>query len=202
MHIVCLDLEGVLVPEIWINVSKKTGIPELMMTTRDEPDYDVLMKKRIEILTLHNLTLDDIKEVISTIEPLEGALEFLNELRRKTQVIILSDTFSEFAAPLMAQLGYPTIFCNSLIVDDKKRIQGYTLRQADGKKWAVKALQQIGFTVFAAGDSYNDLSMIHEADEGALFRAPEKIIEGEPNLPLATTYNKFMSIINNFIENN
>ncbi len=201
MHIICLDLEGVLVPEIWINVSKKTKIPELMMTTRDEPDYDVLMKKRIEILKTHNLTLGDIKEVIATIEPLDGAIEFLDELKRKTQVIILSDTFTEFASPLMAQLGYPTIFCNSLVVDNNQIIQDYTLRQSDGKKWAVKALKEIGFTVFAAGDSYNDLSMIHEADGGALFRAPEKIVEQEATLPLATTYVEFMEIIDEFIKN-
>ena len=201
MDMICLDLEGVLVPEIWINVSKKTGISELMITTRDEPDYDVLMKKRIEILHSHNLTLTDIKEVIASIDPLPGALEFLDALRSKTQVIILSDTFSEFAAPLMAKLGYPTIFCNSLVVDENDRIIGYTLRQQDGKKWAVTALKQIGFTVFAAGDSYNDLTMIKVADKGALFRAPEKIIEEEPNLPLATTYNEFMTIIDNFIGN-
>ena len=201
MHIICLDLEGVLVPEIWINVAKKTGIKELMMTTRDEPDYDVLMKKRIDILHANNLTLTDIKEVIATINPLDGALEFLESIRKKTQVIILSDTFSEFAAPLMAKLGYPTIFCNSLVVDDNDRIQGYTLRQQDGKKWAVKALKYIGFTVFAAGDSYNDLTMIKNADKGALFRAPEKIIKEEPNLPLATTYHEFLEIIDNFIKN-
>ena len=201
MNIICLDLEGVLVPEIWITVSIKTGIRELMMTTRDEPDYDVLMKKRIEILESNNLTLKDIQDVIATIEPLEGALEFLDELRRKTQVIILSDTFSEFASPLMAKLGYPTIFCNSLVIDDQDRIIDYTLRQKDGKKWAVRALKQIGFSVFAAGDSYNDLTMIKVADKGALFRAPAKIIEEEPNLPLATTYDEFLKIIGTFLEN-
>ncbi len=202
MKIVCLDLEGVLVPEIWINVSIKTGIKELMLTTRDEPDYNVLMKKRISILKEHNLTLCDIQDVINTLIPLDGAIDFLNALRKKTQVVILSDTFSEFASPLMAKLGYPTIFCNSLIVDNKDIIQGYSLRQIDGKKHAVLALQSIGFTVLAAGDSYNDLSMIKNADDGALFRAPDKIIAEEPNLPHTTTYEGFMRIIDHFLENN
>ncbi|NCB01139.1 MAG: bifunctional phosphoserine phosphatase/homoserine phosphotransferase ThrH [Spirochaetia bacterium] len=201
MHIVCLDLEGVLVPEIWINVSLKTGIKELMLTTRDEPDYDVLMKKRIKILKQHNLTLKDIQEVIATLSPLEGALEFLDTLRERTQVVILSDTFSEFAAPLMKKLKYPTIFCNSLVVDKNDVIQDYTLRQNDGKKMAVLALASIGFTVLAAGDSYNDLSMIKIAHEGALFRAPAKILEEEPNLPHATTYEEFMGIITKFLQN-
>jgi len=199
MKVVCLDLEGVLVPEIWINVAKKTGIKELMRTTRDESNYDILMSQRLNILKEHNLTLSDIQEVIKTLDPLDGAFSFLQQLREKTQVIILSDTFSEFASPLMAKLHYPTIFCNTLVIDENDMIVDYTLRQADGKKKAVKALQQIGFSVFAAGDSYNDLSMIKVADKGALFRAPEAILEEEPDLPLATTYEEFLSIINKFL---
>ncbi len=201
MDVVCLDLEGVLVPEIWINVAKKTGIDELLVTTRDEPDYDVLMKRRIEILHQHNLTLTYIREVIDSLSLLDGSYEFLTRLRERTQVIILSDTFSEFASPLMAKLGYPTIFCNSLVVDENDMIVDYTLRAYDGKRKAVEALKSIGFRVFAAGDSYNDLTMIRSADSGALFRAPEQIIRDEKDLPLATTYAEFTSIIDIFLEN-
>ena len=200
MDIVCLDLEGVLVPEIWINVAAKTGIEELRLTTRDEPDYDVLMKKRLAILDEHHLTLSDITEVIESLDLLDGAYEFLSQLRKKTQVIILSDTFSEFAAPLMAKLDYPTIFCNSLVIDEKDMIRDYTLRAYDGKRKSVEALKGIGFRVFAAGDSYNDLTMIRSADSGALFRAPEKIIRDEKDLPLAVTYDEFRSIIDAFLE--
>ncbi len=200
MDVVCLDLEGVLVPEIWINVAKKTGIDELLVTTRDEPDYDVLMKKRLTILDEHHLTLSDIREVIETLNLLDGAYDFLKYLREKTQVIILSDTFSEFAAPLMAKLDYPTIFCNSLVVDEHDMIVDYTLRAYDGKRKAVEALKSIGFRVFAAGDSYNDLTMIRTADGGALFRAPEQIIRDEKDLPLAVDYEEFRSIIDAFLE--
>ena len=200
MKVVCLDLEGVLVPEIWINVAAKTGLEELRLTTRDEPDYDVLMKKRIAILNEHSLTLSDITEVINSLDLLDGAYDFLQSLRRRTQVIILSDTFTEFASPLMEKLEYPTIFCNSLVVDEHDRIQDYTLRAYDGKRKAVEALKGIGFQVFAAGDSYNDLTMIRTADEGALFRAPEQIIADEKDLPCATTYQGFRSIIDAFLE--
>ncbi|MDC7245500.1 MAG: bifunctional phosphoserine phosphatase/homoserine phosphotransferase ThrH [Sphaerochaetaceae bacterium] len=199
MKVVCLDLEGVLVPEIWISVAQKTKIAELRRTTRDESNYDVLMNQRLAILKEHGLTLSDIQEVIRTLDPLDGALSFLQTLREKTQVIILSDTFSEFAHPLMEKLMFPTIFCNSLVIDENDMIVDYKLRQQDGKRKAVQALQQIGFTVFAAGDSYNDLTMIKNADSGALFRAPESILEEEPNLPLATTYEEFLSIIDTFL---
>lgn len=199
MEIVTLDLEGVLVPEIWIAFAEKTGIPELKRTTRDEPDYHKLMAYRIGILKEHGLKLGDIQNVISTIKPLEGASAFLSALREMTQVIILSDTFSEFALPLMRQLGYPTIFCNSLQVSDDGTIEDVAMRIENGKLHAVKALQDIGFRVFASGDSYNDLAMIHQADGGCLFRAPEKILEEEKNLKLVTDYVDLLEEIKAFI---
>ena len=195
MFVVCLDLEGVLVPEIWIGVSKKTGIDELKLTTRDISDYDVLMKKRIGILDQHNLKLKDIQDVIAAIKPLDGALQFLNNLREITQVVILSDTFKQFASPLMRQLGWPTIFCNELIVDSNDRIADYKLRQKDGKKHAVMGFHSMGLKVIAAGDSYNDLSMIREADAGILFCPPEKIIAENPDLPVSLTYDDFFTKI-------
>ncbi len=200
MFVVCLDLEGVLVPEIWIGVSKKTGIDELKLTTRDISDYDVLMKKRIGILDQHNLKLKDIQDVISTIKPLDGAEKFLNSLREITQVVILSDTFTQFAAPLMKQLGWPTIFCNELIIDKTGRIANYKLRQKDGKRHAVIGFHSMGFNVIASGDSYNDLSMIREADGGVLFCPPEKIIEENPNIPMAFDYNELLEKIKMFME--
>ena len=199
MEIVCLDLEGVLVPEIWIAFAEKTGIEKLRLTTRDVPDYDVLMKGRLDILREHDLKLSDIQSVISSIEPLEGAKEFLDELRSVTQVVILSDTFREFASPLMKKLAWPTIFCNSLVVDDDGNITGYTLRQKDGKRKAIEHLQGMGFRCFAAGDSYNDLTMIKTADSGSLFRAPENILEEYPDLHLSTTYDDFLKTIKEFL---
>lgn len=199
MEVVCLDLEGVLVPEIWIAFAEKTGIEKLRLTTRDVPDYDVLMKGRLDILREHGLKLADIQSVISSIEPLEGAKEFLDELRSVTQVVILSDTFREFASPLMRKLAWPTIFCNSLVVDDDGNITGYTLRQKDGKRKAIEHLQAMGFRCFAAGDSYNDLTMIKTADSGSLFRAPENILEEYPDLHLSTTYDDFLKTIKEFI---
>lgn len=199
MEIVCLDLEGVLVPEIWIAFAEKTGIDELRLTTRDIPDYDVLMKGRLEILREHSLKLADIQDVISTIEPLDGAREFLDALRSITQVIILSDTFREFASPLMRKLGWPSIFCNSLVVDGDGNITGYTLRQRDGKRKAIEHLQGMGFRCFAAGDSYNDLTMIKTADSGSLFRAPVNILEEYPELHLSTTYADFLKTIREFL---
>ena len=199
MEIVCLDLEGVLVPEIWIAFAEKTGIEKLRLTTRDVPDYDVLMKGRLDILREHGLKLSDIQSVISSIEPLEGAKEFLDELRSITQVVILSDTFREFASPLMKKLAWPTIFCNSLVVDDDGNITGYTLRQKDGKRKAIEHLQGMGFRCFAAGDSYNDLTMIKTADSGSLFRAPENILEEYPDLHLSTTYDDFLKTIKEFL---
>ena len=200
MNIVCLDLECVLFPEIWIAFAEKTGIEALRRTTREEPDYDKLMRYRMDILREHGLTLKDIQNVIAEIRPLEGAKEFLDKLRERTQVIILSDTFSEFAAPLMKQLGWPTIFCNSLEVDENGMICGIRMRQDNGKKKAIDGLRAMGFRTFAAGDSYNDLAMIHLADKGCLFRAPENIIKEEPDLRLCRTYDEFYSEIESFID--
>jgi phosphoserine/homoserine phosphotransferase len=198
MHVVCLDLEGVLVPEIWISFAQKTNIEQLRLTTRDVPDYDELMRYRMAILEERKLTLADIQQVISTMEPLPGALDFLNWLRQCTQVVILSDTFTEFAQPLMRALAWPTLFCNSLVTDSAGMITAYRLRQREGKRKAVEALQSIGFTVFAAGDSYNDLAMIKQADRGALFKAPERILKEEPALPHARTYDEFKMILQQF----
>jgi len=175
MKLVCLDVEGVLVPEIWINVAEKTGIEELKLTTRDISDYDVLMKKRLGILDEHNIKLKDIQDVIGTMEPLEGAKDFLDTLRSLIQVILLSDTFTQFAKPLMEKLDRPTLFCNTLVIDENNRIADYTLRQQDGKRKAVAAFQSIGYTVIAAGDSYNDATMLRTADTGIFFRAPDNI---------------------------
>ena len=199
MEIVCLDLEGVLVPEIWIAFAEKTKIPELRITTREEPDYDKLMKYRMGILEEHNLTLKDIQDVIATIRPLEGAKEFLDKVREITQVVILSDTFKEFAKPLMKQLGWPTILCNSLVVDQRGMLTGMKLRQQDGKRKAIDAFRQMNFRTFAAGDSYNDLTMIHKADKGCLFRAPQNILNEEPDLRLCTTYDEFYEEIRSFV---
>ena len=199
MEIVTLDLEGVLVAEIWIAFAEKTGIEALKRTTRDEPDYHRLMAFRMDILREHNLTLKDIQDVIATIRPLEGAMEFIARLRELTQVIILSDTFSEFALPLMRQLGYPTIFCNSLVVGKDGMIEDIRMRIENGKKKAVESLQSIGFRVFASGDSYNDLEMIHTADAGCLFRAPEKILQEEKDLKLVTEYDDLLAEIKGFI---
>jgi len=184
----CLDLEGVLVPEIWINVAKKTGISELRLTTRDIADYDLLMKRRLGILDQHGLTLPDIQAVIATMEPLEGASEFLAWLRERCQVIILSDTFYEFAQPLMQRLAYPTLFCNRLEVDQKGRIVNYHLRQPDQKRRSVIALKGLQFLVIAAGDSYNDTSMLAEADSGIFFRPPDAISKEFPQFPVTQTY--------------
>jgi len=200
MEIVCLDLEGVLVPEIWIAFSEKTGIPELRITTREEPDYDKLMKYRMNILRQHGLALKDIQEVISGIRPLDGAKDFLDRVRSITQVVILSDTFTEFANPLMRQLGWPTILCNSLIVDDKGMLTGMKLRQQDGKRKAIEGFRSMNFRTFAAGDSYNDLTMIRTADKGCLFRAPERILKEHPDLRLCTTYEEFYSEIEGFVK--
>ena len=188
MDIVCTDLEGVLVPEIWINVAETTGIDELRLTTRDIADYDVLMRKRLDILSAHGLKLKDITDVIDTMAPLEGALAFLTWLRSRTQVIIVSDTYEAFARPLMHKLGWPTIFCNYLSIDADGAIADYHLRQADGKYHVVKSLQALNFRVIAMGDSYNDLTMIQAADNGLLFRPPESIRSEYPQLPVAETY--------------
>ncbi len=199
MHVVCLDLEGVLVPEIWINVSKKTGIEELSLTTRDISDYDVLMNRRLEILRQHGLLLQDIQEVIAGMDPLEGACGFLDSVRPEVQLVILSDTFEQFARPLMRKLGWPTLFCNQLVIDEGGAVAGYRLRQRDGKRLAVEALRSIGMEVLAAGDSYNDLTMIRAADHGALFRAPQAIREENPDLPAVDEYDDLMELIGSFL---
>ncbi|MDH5457216.1 MAG: bifunctional phosphoserine phosphatase/homoserine phosphotransferase ThrH [Nitrospinota bacterium] len=184
----CLDLEGVLVPEIWIAFAEQTGIEKLRLTTRDIPDYDELMRGRLKILDEHNLKLADIQEVIQKIKPLEGAYDFLGWLKSEFQVIILSDTFYQFAGPLMAQLDYPTLFCHELIVDEEGRIANYRLRQADGKTKAVAALQSLNFQAVAAGDSYNDTGMLKQADAGIFFRPPESITKEFPQFPVTHKY--------------
>ena len=189
--IACLDLEGVLVPEVWIAFAEKTGIEKLRLTTRDIPDYDELMQGRLKILAENNLKLADIQEVIGGIAPLPGAFEFLKWLQSEFQVIILSDTFYEFAGPLMKQLDHPTLFCHSLVVDGDGSISDYKLRIADGKTKAVEALKRLHFRVVAAGDSYNDTGMLQKADAGILFRPPDNVIEEFPQFPVARTYDEF-----------
>ena len=188
MQVVCLDLEGVLVPEIWIKFAEKTGIDALKATTRDIPDYDELMRQRLRLLDEHNLDLAAIQSVIAELAPMPGAREFLDALREKFQVIILSDTFYEFARPLMAQLAWPTLFCHKLEVSGDGRVTDYLLRQKDPKRQSVKALKQLKYTVFAAGDSYNDTTMLEEADAGFLFRAPQNVIDEFPQYKVTTEY--------------
>jgi len=196
---VCLDLEGVLVPEIWIAFSEATGIAELRRTTRDEPDYDKLMNFRLDILKKNNLKLHDIQKVISAMDPLDGALEFANALREKTQLVILSDTFEQFAKPLMKKLLWPTLLCNSLKVDADGNVTGYALRQSDGKKKAVMGFKSMNARIFAAGDSFNDLSMIREAHAGCLFRAPQSIRENCSDLPCVDTFDDLFKKIEEFL---
>lgn len=200
MYITCLDLEGVLAPEIWIEFSKESGIPELTRTTRDEPDYDKLMNWRLGILKEHGLGLKEIQDTISRIEVLPGAREFLDQLRRMTQVVILSDTFTEFALPIMEKLGMPTIFCNSLKVAPDGEITGFDIRIDDQKRKSVEALQSIGFQVIAAGDSYNDLTMINKADAGYLFRTTDKIKADHPDVKAFDTYEDFLAEIKALVE--
>ena len=188
MEIACLDLEGVLVPEIWIEFANKTGIEELKATTRDIPDYDVLMKQRLALLDQHGFKLQDIQEVIATLKPLDGAREFVDWLRERFQVIILSDTFYEFSQPLMRQLGFPTLFCHRLVANEEGRVVDYKLRQADPKRQSIRALQTIYYRTIAAGDSYNDTTMLAEADAGILFHAPQNVIEEFPQFPAVHTY--------------
>ena len=195
MNIVCLDMEGVLVPEIWIAFANETGIPELKRTTRDEPDYDKLMKYRLGILKEHNLGINEIKEPISKINVMDGAKEFLDELRSLTQVIILSDTFEQFAAPLMKKLGLPTIFCNTLEIDKSGMITGYKMRCEKSKLTTVKALQSIGFDTIAAGDSFNDLGMIQASKAGFLFKSTESIKKDYPEIPAFEEYDELLNAI-------
>ena len=195
MNIVCLDLEGVLVPESWVAFAEETGIPELKKTTRDEPDYDKLMKWRLGILKEHGLGLKEIQETIAKIDPMPGAKEFLDELRSMTQVIIISDTFTQFAAPLMKKLGWPTIFCNSLEVAENGEITGYRMRVENSKYSTVKALQSIGFETIASGDSHNDLGMIKASKAGFLFKSTEQIKKDNPELEAYETYEQLMEAI-------
>ncbi len=195
MVITCLDLEGVLVPEIWVAFAEASGIPELKKTTRDEPDYDKLMQYRLNILKEHGLGLKEIQDVIANIEPMEGAKEFLDELRTLCQVIIISDTFTQFAQPLMKKLGYPTIFCNSLEVSESGEVTGYKMRVEKSKYTTVKALQSIGFETIASGDSYNDLGMIRASKAGFLFKSNDKIKAENPDLAAYETYEELMAAI-------
>ena len=195
MNIVCLDLEGVLVPEIWIAFSEASGIPELRRTTRDEPDYDKLMRWRLGILREHGLGLKDIQRTIATIDPMPGAKEFLDTLRSETQAIILSDTFTQFAAPLMKKLGWPTIFCNELEVGSDGMITGYRIRIAQSKLSTVRALQSAGFDTISAGDSFNDLGMIQASKAGFLFCSTEQIKKDHPELPACETYDELLALI-------
>ena len=195
MHIVCSDLEGVFVPEIWINVAQITGIDELRLTTRDISDYNVLMRKRLGLLDENGLTLKDIQNVIATMEPLKGALEFLDWLRERTRLIIVSDTFVEFADPLIAKLKRPTLFCNSLVVAPDGQITDYTLRQEDGKRKVVEGLQRMNFQVVAMGDSYNDITMLKKAEKGILFRPPENVIAEFPKFPVTDNFDDLKALL-------
>ena len=196
MLVVCLDLEGVLMPEIWVDVAERTGIPELRRTTRDEPDYDKLMRYRLDILDANGLTIDDITEVIDGMQPLEGAVEFLDYLRSKWQVIILSDTFSQFAGPMMDKLGRPTLLCHTLEIDDEShRITGWTIRLEDQKRRAVEALRGLNYNVIAAGDSYNDTSMLAIANAGILINPPSNVIDEFPQFPVTTDYAGLLAAI-------
>ena len=192
--VACLDLEGVLIPEIWINLAEKTGIEELKLTTRDIEDYDELMEKRLEVLDENGLTLKDFQEVVATMDPLDGAGEFLQWLRSQVEVIILSDTFREFAKPLIAKLGHPTIFCHSLVVDSQSGvIKDYALRQADQKRKAILALRDLNFQTLSIGDSYNDISMLEEADSGIFFKPTHQITEEYPTIPVTRNYDELRS---------
>ena len=199
MYVVCSDLEGVFVPEVWINVAEKTGIPELRLTTRDVSDYNVLMRSRLRILEEKGLKLKDIQEVIAQIRPLEGALEFIDWLKQRTQLIVVSDTFIQFAEPLMKQLGRPTLFCHSLVIDEENRIVDYKLRQKDPKRKTVEALQGLKYQVIAMGDSYNDISMLEQAEVGILFRPPDNVVKDYPELPVVQDYEDLKKILVRYI---
>lgn len=199
MYVICSDLEGVFVPEIWINVAIKTGIEELRLTTRDISDYDILMQKRLAILKENNLKLKDITKVIAAMEPMAGAVEMIEWLRSTAQLIVLSDTFVEFAKPLMQKLGWPTLFCHSLIIDESGTIADYNLRQPEGKKRSVLAMQSLNYNVIAMGDSYNDIAMLKEADHGILFRPPENVVTQYPELPVTYEYQEVQKRIKDIL---
>ncbi|MBN2481331.1 MAG: bifunctional phosphoserine phosphatase/homoserine phosphotransferase ThrH [Bacteroidales bacterium] len=195
LHAVCSDLEGVWVPEVWINVADRTGIPELRLTTRDIRNYDELMQHRLKILREKNITLRDIQQVIATIEPLDGAPEMVNWLKGMTRFILVSDTFVEFADPLMEKLGRPTLFCNSLEIDENGMVADYILRQRDGKRHTVRALKSLNFDVYAFGDSYNDITMLQEADHGVLFRPPQNVIDDYPEFTVINDYRELRKLL-------
>jgi phosphoserine / homoserine phosphotransferase len=195
MHIVCSDLEGVWVPEVWINVAKKTGIDALKLTTRDVKDYDELMHYRLKILDEKDLRLKDIQDVIGTIKPLDGAMDMINWIKSVSRLIVVSDTFVEFADPLIRQLEYPTLFCHSLKVDEQNRIIGYTLRQKDPKRQVVKALQSMNYDVIAFGDSYNDVSMLQQADKAFLYKPPQNVADDYPEFPVISDYSEMKKIL-------
>ncbi len=199
MYVICSDLEGVFVPEIWINVSLHTGIEELKLTTRDISDYDVLMQGRLKLLRQHKLTLHDVQKVISGLRPLPGAVEFVEWLRSCAQLIVVSDTFIEFAGPLLGQLGRPTLFCHHLTTDSSGNITNYNLRQKDGKKKVVESLQNLNYKVIAIGDSYNDLNMLRKADLGILFNAPANIIEANRDLSVVGSYDELRKVISGLL---
>ena len=201
MYIVCSDLEGVFVPEIWINVAKHTGIDELKLTTRDINDYDVLMKRRLEILSQNRLTIHVIQQVIANIKPLPGAVEFISWLRKRLELIVVSDTYTEFATPLMEKLGSPTLFCNSLSIDHLGNIVNYNLRQQDGKKKVAEALQKLNYKVIAIGDSYNDINMLRQAEIGILYRPPHNVVNDNGDLPVTDSYDELKRIISEKLEN-
>ncbi len=200
MYIVCADLEGVFIPEIWINVSRYTGIDELRLTTRDISDYNVLMRRRLEILRQNSLTLHVIQHVISGMKPMPGATEFISWIRKRTQLIVVSDTFTEFADPLMERLGRPTLFCNHLTIDHLGNITGYNLRQPDGKMKVAEALQNLNYKVIGIGDSYNDINMLRKADKGILYRPPQKVIDDHGDLPVANSYDEIKQVISDYME--
>jgi phosphoserine/homoserine phosphotransferase len=201
MRIICADMEGIFTPEIWIQVSQKTGIEELKLTTRDISDYDVLMKRRLGILAAHGLKLKDITDVIETMDPLEGAVEFLDWMRSQTQVIVVSDTYVEFAKPLLKKLGWPTLFCNSLTIAPDGSISDYKLRQKDGKRKTVLSLKQLKYSIIAVGDSYNDITMLKEADDGILFRPPENVKNEYPELPATCNYEELKAVMEKLLQN-
>jgi phosphoserine/homoserine phosphotransferase len=199
MYLICSDLEGVFVPEVWINVADKTGIQELRRTTRDEPDYNLLMRSRMKILDQHGMKLRDIQNVIAQIQPLPGANDFIDWVRERTQLIVVSDTFIQFADPLMKQLGRPTLFCHTLVIDETNRIIDYKLRQPDPKRKTVEALQELKYQVIGMGDSYNDISMLKQADVGILFRPPQNVINDYPEFPVVTDYEDLKKILSGYI---
>ena len=200
MYILCSDLEGVLVPEIWINVAKQTGIDELRLTTRDISDYNVLMNRRLEILKHHGITINDIREVISNIEPLPGALDFLNWLHGRVQLIIVSDTFREFADPLLEKMGWPVLFCHNLSIDREGNITGFNLRQNDAKRKVTEALQDLNFKVIAVGDSYNDISMLRKAEHGILFQPPRNVIDDNKDIRVVNSYSQLRNAISEILD--